>query len=81
MTTFTHNATFETVIGDIKLRKNGEWAHPPVPQVQFQGILLQEGQAVQGGIKTGRRLTWLVSLGGIDISLCREQPGLTWPEE
>jgi len=57
------------------------WAHPPVLQVQFQGIVGQEGQAVQGRIKTGRRLTSVVSLGGIDISLCREQPGPTWPEE
>jgi len=79
MTTFTHSATFDTVMGDIKLGKNGEWAHPPV--LQFQGIVGQEGQAVQGRIKTGRRLTSVVSLGGVDISLCREQPGPTGPEE
>ena len=30
MTTFTYSATFDTVMGDIKLGKNGEWAHPPV---------------------------------------------------
>ena len=81
MTTFTHSATFDAVTGDIKLGKNGEWADPPVLQVQFLGIVGQEGQAVQGRIKTGRRLTSVVSLGGVDISLCREQPGPTWPEE
>jgi len=39
MTTFTHSATFDTVMGDIKLGKNGGWGHPPVLQVQFQGIV------------------------------------------
>jgi hypothetical protein len=78
---FHSSATFDTVMGDIELGKNGDWAHPPVLQVQFQGIVGQEGQAVQGRIKTGRRLTSVVSLGGVDISLCREQPGPTWHEE
>ena len=75
MTTFTHSATFDTVMGDIKLGKDGEWAHPGVLQVQFQGIVGQEGQAVQGRIKTGRRLTSVVGLGGELYPLCREQPG------
>jgi len=31
-------ATFDTVMGDVKFGANGEWAHPRVLQVQFQGI-------------------------------------------
>jgi ABC-type branched-subunit amino acid transport system substrate-binding protein len=38
LSTFTREATFNTVMGDIKFGKNGEWAHPRVLQVQFQGI-------------------------------------------
>jgi hypothetical protein len=81
MTTFTHGTTLDTVMGDIKLGKNGEWTHPRVLQGQFQGIVGQEGRAVRVWIKTGRRLTSLVCLVGVDISLCREQPGPTWAEE
>ncbi len=38
LSTFTRDATFNTVMGDVKFGKNGEWAHPRVLQVQFQGI-------------------------------------------
>jgi len=35
---FTRNATFSTVMGEIKFGSRGEWAHPRVLQVQFQNI-------------------------------------------
>ena len=35
---FARGATFDTVMGDVKFGANGEWAHPRVLQVQFQGI-------------------------------------------
>jgi branched-chain amino acid transport system substrate-binding protein len=38
LSTFAREATFSTVMGDVKFGKNGEWAHPRVLQVQFQGI-------------------------------------------
>ncbi len=38
LSAFTRDATFNTVIGDVRFGKNGEWAHPRVLQVQFQGI-------------------------------------------
>ncbi|HEX8045770.1 amino acid ABC transporter substrate-binding protein [Rhizobium sp.] len=38
LSAFARDATFDTVMGEIKFGKNGEWAHPRVLQVQFQGI-------------------------------------------
>ncbi len=38
LSTFTRQTTFRTVMGEVKFGKNGEWAHPRVLQVQFQGI-------------------------------------------
>jgi branched-chain amino acid transport system substrate-binding protein len=38
LSAFTRDATFNTVMGDVRFGKNGEWAHPRVLQVQFQGI-------------------------------------------
>jgi branched-chain amino acid transport system substrate-binding protein len=38
LSAFTRDATFSTVMGDVKFGNNGEWAHPRVLQVQFQGI-------------------------------------------
>ncbi|WP_459556733.1 amino acid ABC transporter substrate-binding protein [Lacunimicrobium album] len=35
---YTRNATFETVLGEVKFGEHGEWAHPRVLQVQFQNI-------------------------------------------
>lgn len=35
---YARGATFNTVMGDVKFGVNGEWAHPRVLQVQFQGI-------------------------------------------
>ena len=38
LSTFTRDATFNTVMGDVKFGRNGEWTHPRVLQVQFRGI-------------------------------------------
>ena len=35
---YARGATFHTVMGDVQFGVNGEWAHPRVLQVQFQGI-------------------------------------------
>jgi len=35
---YCQNATFDTVVGSVQFGKNGEWMHPRVLQVQFQGI-------------------------------------------
>jgi branched-chain amino acid transport system substrate-binding protein len=50
LSTFTSEAIFNTVMGDIQFGKNGEWAHPRVLQVQFQGIAGHEGRPIQGRI-------------------------------
>lgn len=38
LSAYARKATFNTVMGDVQFGKNGEWAHPRVLQVQFQGI-------------------------------------------
>ncbi|MQB44476.1 amino acid ABC transporter substrate-binding protein [Rhizobium sp. ICMP 5592] len=38
LSAFACGATFDTVMGEIKFGRNGEWAHPRVLQVQFQSI-------------------------------------------
>jgi len=38
LSAYARDATFHTVMGDVKFGVNGEWAHPRVLQVQFQGI-------------------------------------------
>jgi branched-chain amino acid transport system substrate-binding protein len=38
LSTYASEETFDTVMGDIRFGKNGEWAHPRVLQVQFQGV-------------------------------------------
>ena len=35
---YLHQASFETVVGEVKFAANGEWARSHVLQVQFQGI-------------------------------------------
>jgi branched-chain amino acid transport system substrate-binding protein len=35
---YTRQATFNTVVGEVKFGERGEWAHPRVVQVQFQNI-------------------------------------------
>jgi branched-chain amino acid transport system substrate-binding protein len=49
LSTFTSEATFKTVMGDVKFGKNGEWAHPRVLQVQFQGIEDHEAEQFKDG--------------------------------
>jgi branched-chain amino acid transport system substrate-binding protein len=36
---YTRKATFQTVMGMVEFGKKGEWSHPRVVQVQFQGIV------------------------------------------
>jgi branched-chain amino acid transport system substrate-binding protein len=35
---YTRNATFKTLVGDVKFGKGGEWAEPRVLQVQFRNV-------------------------------------------
>ena len=44
LSAYTQNTTFQTVMGDVQFGRNGEWLHPRVLQVQFQGI---EGSGIQ----------------------------------
>jgi branched-chain amino acid transport system substrate-binding protein len=37
LSTFTSEATFHTVVGDLRFGANGEWVQPRVLQVQFRG--------------------------------------------
>jgi len=49
LSTFARDATFNTVMGDVKFGKKGEWAHPRVLQVQFQGIAGHEADQFKDG--------------------------------
>jgi branched-chain amino acid transport system substrate-binding protein len=49
LSTFTKDATFHTVMGDLKFGTNGEWAHPRVLQVQFRGITGHEASQFKDG--------------------------------
>jgi branched-chain amino acid transport system substrate-binding protein len=49
LATFTRNTTFNTVMGEVKFGKNGEWAHPRVLQVQFQGIAGHDADQFKDG--------------------------------
>jgi branched-chain amino acid transport system substrate-binding protein len=49
LSAFARGATFETVMGEIKFGANGEWAHPRVLQVQFQGIAGHEADQFKDG--------------------------------
>jgi branched-chain amino acid transport system substrate-binding protein len=49
LSSFTRDATFSTVMGDIKFGTNGEWAHPRVLQVQFRGIAGHEADQFRDG--------------------------------
>ena len=49
LSAFTSEATFNTVMGAIKFGKNGEWAHPRVLQVQFQGIAGHQADQFKDG--------------------------------
>jgi branched-chain amino acid transport system substrate-binding protein len=49
LSAFTRDATFSTVMGDVKFGTNGEWAQPRVLQVQFQGIAGHEADQFKDG--------------------------------
>jgi branched-chain amino acid transport system substrate-binding protein len=49
LSAFARDNTFSTVMGDVKFGKNGEWAHPRVLQVQFQGIAGHEADQFKDG--------------------------------
>ena len=49
LSTFTSEATFNTVMGDVQFGKNGEWVHPRVLQVQFRGIAGHETHQFKDG--------------------------------
>jgi branched-chain amino acid transport system substrate-binding protein len=58
LSAFARDTTFDTVMGEIKFGKNGEWAHPRVLQVQFQGITGHGVDQFKGGSRQA-----VVSLG------------------
>jgi branched-chain amino acid transport system substrate-binding protein len=49
LSAFARDATFNTVMGDVKFGTNGEWAHPRVLQVQFQGIAGHQADQFKDG--------------------------------
>jgi branched-chain amino acid transport system substrate-binding protein len=49
LSAFARGATFDTVMGEVKFGANGEWAHPRVLQVQFQGIAGHEADQFKDG--------------------------------
>jgi hypothetical protein len=49
LSSFTKDALFSTVMGDVKFGKNGEWADPRVLQLQFQGIAGHEADQFKDG--------------------------------
>ncbi|SFJ18374.1 ABC transporter substrate-binding protein [Bradyrhizobium sp. cf659] len=49
LSAYVRTATFNTVMGDVRFGKNGEWAHPRVLQVQFQGISSHDVEQFRNG--------------------------------
>ena len=49
LSAFTRETTFNTVMGEVKFGKNGEWTHPRVLQVQFQSIEGHEADQFKDG--------------------------------
>ncbi|WP_338828784.1 amino acid ABC transporter substrate-binding protein [Bradyrhizobium sp. 27S5] len=49
LSTYVRKATFKTVMGDVQFGRNGEWAHPRVLQVQFQGISGHDAEQFRNG--------------------------------
>jgi len=49
LSAFTRGATFDTVMGDVRFGRSGEWAHPRVLQVPFQGIAGYEADQFKDG--------------------------------
>jgi branched-chain amino acid transport system substrate-binding protein len=48
---YARQATFQTVMGEVKFGKNGEWERPRVVQVQFQGIVNHDVEQFKDGSK------------------------------
>jgi branched-chain amino acid transport system substrate-binding protein len=51
LSAFARKATFQTVMGDIRFGENGEWSHPRVVQVQYQGISGTDTHQFRDGLK------------------------------
>ena len=51
LSSFTRDATFDTVMGKVKFGRNGEWGQPRVVQVQFQGIDSHDASQFTDGSK------------------------------
>ncbi|MFW6024301.1 MAG: amino acid ABC transporter substrate-binding protein [Dichotomicrobium sp.] len=49
LSTFTSEAIFNTVMGDIRFGRNGEWAQPRVLQVQFRDVAGHEADQFKDG--------------------------------
>ncbi len=49
LSAYASEETFDTVMGDIRFGKNGEWAHPRVLQVQFRGVAGHEADQFKDG--------------------------------
>jgi branched-chain amino acid transport system substrate-binding protein len=51
LSTYARGATFNTVMGEVQFGTNGEWTHPRVLQVQFQGITDDGVEQFRGGLR------------------------------
>lgn len=51
LSAWAREATFDTVMGEIRFGLNGEWAHPRVLQVQFQGITGHDAEQFKRGAR------------------------------
>jgi branched-chain amino acid transport system substrate-binding protein len=49
LSAFTRDATFNTIMGEIRFGKNGEWAQARVLQVQFRGIAGHDANQFKDG--------------------------------
>jgi hypothetical protein len=49
LSTFTSEETFDTVMGEVRFGKNGEWAQPRVLQVQFRDVAGHEADQFKDG--------------------------------
>ena len=56
LASYMHTATFDTVVGDIKFGKEGEWAEDRMLAAQFQNIKKQQRRRVPRPEHRGRRL-------------------------
>jgi branched-chain amino acid transport system substrate-binding protein len=49
LSTFTSEETFDTVMGEVRFGRNGEWAQPRVLQVQFQDVAGHDADPFEDG--------------------------------